>query len=337
MGVSKTEKGRVVEQYIAEYPNEFKKTLARRIVQDRPDLFKSVEEARGIIRYHLGASGDTSRKKKGALNGFEGIRDVMSKYALSSQEITSTLPFELPKAHNKIGLVSDIHLPYHDEKAIQTTFEYYQSEGINTIIINGDLVDFYQLSRFSKDPFRKDTTFEVNQTKEFFEFVRHIFPDVKLYWKLGNHEDRFEFYMRSNAKELMGLDDFGLTSIFSLNDYGVELIGSKQRIIAGQLNIVHGHEFGQSIFSPVNPARGLFLRAKANIIAGHNHQTSEHHENDINGNPVGCWSTGCLCHLNPEYRPFADTKWNHGAARIEIDKDGSFLVDNFRIINGKIR
>ena len=36
--------------------------------------------------------------------------------------------------------------------------------------------------------------------------------------------------------------------------------------------------------------------------------------------------------LAPEYRPFAFTKWNLGAAWVEVYEDGSFMVDNFRII-----
>ena len=51
----------------------------------------------------------------------------------------------------------------------------------------------------------------------------------------------------------------------------------------GALNLVHGHEFGGSIFSPVNIARGLFLPGKVSAMQGHNHQTSEHTESNMNG------------------------------------------------------
>lgn len=36
-------------------------------------------------------------------------------------------------------------------------------------------------------------------------------------------------------------------------------------------------------------------------------------------------------------RPFAFTKWNHGFAHVEVDDDGMFEVDNYRIIGGKAR
>jgi hypothetical protein len=52
---------------------------------------------------------------------------------------------------------------------------------------------------------------------------------------------------------------------------------------------------------------------------------------------MACFSIGCLCQLTPKYRPFAYTKWNHGFAIVEIDGDGSFEVNNYRIIKGKVR
>ncbi len=76
------------------------------------------------------------------------------------------------------------------------------------------------------------------------------------------------------------------------------------------------------------------MRAKANIIGGHQHQTSEHTESNINGKVVGAWSVGCLCDLHPKYRPV--NKWNHGFAIVKQFKDGSFEVHNKKIIDGKI-
>lgn len=336
--MSKELRGQTVDEYIKEYPNEFNRTLARKILQERSDLFENLEGVRSLIRNRKGALGDQHRKGKGlSKKGYPEILDVMQKYTLREQANIKTEDFVLPKSANKIGLISDLHIPYHDLEAIRVCFEYFKKEGINTLYINGDLVDFYQVSRWSKDPLRKTMAFEIEQVLEFFEFFREIFPKCKIYWKLGNHEERFEHYMQSRAKELIGVPNFSMEEIFELDKYKINLVGGRQKTKAGKLNIVHGHEFGQSIFSPVNPARGLFLRAKASIIAGHNHQTSEHNESDINENPTSCWSTGCLCDLRPVYRPMAYTKWNHGAARIEVHKDGTFNVDNFRIIDGKIR
>ena len=136
----------------------------------------------------------------------------------------------------------------------------------------------------------------------------------------------------AKALEMEFGQSLGFAQFLHLEEHGITYIPDNQQIKAGKLNIIHGHEFGGSFFNPVNAARGLFMRAKASVLAGHNHQTSEHQEGNINGDAIACWSTGCLCELAPEYRPFAFTKWNLGGAWVEVYEDGSFMVDNFRII-----
>lgn len=323
----------ITQEYITKYPDLLNLTLAKLMHHERPDLFKSADNARSLIRMIKGAQGNKSRKGKEKTAFFE-IAEIMQKYAIEQAARKYDTEFKL-SGEQVIGVISDIHIPHQDNEALTAALSYLYEADINTLLINGDLVDFYQISRFSRDPLERSFCYEVEMTKNFFIALREMFgDDIRILWKLGNHEDRYESFLRSNAPQLLGIEHFSLKALFELEKYNVELILSKQKIKAGKLNIVHGHEFGESIFSPVNPARGLFLRAKASTLAGHNHQTSEHHENDINNNPTGCWSMGCLCSLTPEYRPFAFTKWNHGGAVVYVHEDDSFHVDNFRIIDG---
>ena len=97
--------------------------------------------------------------------------------------------------------------------------------------------------------------------------------------------------------------------------------------------MIHGHEFGQSIFSPVNIARGLFLRGKVSALQGHHHMTSEHTETDMNRNITTTFSVGCLCELFPGYLPI--NRWNHGFAICDLDGD-RFHVRNYRIHKGEV-
>jgi hypothetical protein len=68
-------------------------------------------------------------------------------------------------------------------------------------------------------------------------------------------------------------------------------------------------------------------------MQGHNHQTSEHTESNMNGEITTTWSLGCLCELHPAYLPI--NKWNWGMALIDIDGQ-NFEVRNKRIHNGKV-
>jgi hypothetical protein len=116
---------------------------------------------------------------------------------------------------------------------------------------------------------------------------------------------------------------------------GIEIIGDKRPMKLNNLWGIHGHEYIGGISAPVNPARGLFLKAKVSTFQGHNHQTSEHTEPTLTGKMVTTWSLGCLSELHPAYMPL--NKWNHGFAEVDLDANGEdFEFRNKRIFKGKI-
>ncbi len=169
--------------------------------------------------------------------------------------------------------------------------------------------------------------------RELLEAIREAFPGCPIYFKIGNHEERYERYLSFKAPELLGCTDFKLENLLRFGEYGVQLITDKRIIKAGKLSIMHGHEFFGG-GAGVNPARGYFMRAKESVMCGHNHQTSEHTEPTLSGDIITAWSTGCLSELHPMYMPV--NKWNLGFAFVEIEGDGTFKVHNKRIFNGKI-
>lgn len=243
--------------------------------------------------------------------------------------------FKLPINDNNILFLSDIHIPYHNIQALTMALRYGVEQKVNTIYLNGDIVDFYAISRFEKDPRKRDLAKEVLYTRDFLRTLRGIFPKASIYYKCGNHDVRFEQYIMKNAPDLLGLNEFNLETLLHLDKYNIHFIPSLQITHIGKLTALHGHEMMTSVFSPVNIARGLFLRAKDSAICGHHHQASEHSEPNINGKVVTCWSVACLCELHPDYMPL--NKHHHGFAHIMVDKHGDFEVYNKRIINGKIR
>ena len=317
------------------------RTLARQIVRENPGRYpdqsaKEIDAVRKSIRMIRGANGNKLRHL--AVDSF--VREEMKPSDYMSQfmqkgDRTAKDVWPLPESIAKPLILSDLHIPYHHLPSIDAALNYGFKEGVDAIYINGDLIDFAKISRWSKDPALKSVQVEVDQVNDFLEGISGL--GLPVFFKLGNHEDRWNRYLIDQAPELYDLDALQIRNVLNLDGFGVNLVESKQRAKFGDhLNVIHGHEFGQSFFNPVNPARGLFLRAKTNVIAGHNHQTSSHHESNLNGSPTGCFSVGCLCDLEPDYRPFAFTKWNHGAAIVTLE-DGDFSVDNFAILDGKIR
>lgn len=306
--------------------------LARIMYEENKLMFKDVEDARERLRYIEGKTGNKKAKfTKGAKYFREEARPKNPYNLPESDEI----PFEpyVIKGHKRVAIFSDIHVPYHSMSAITTALDFCKKDKPDALILNGDVLDAFQLSRFVKDPRKRHFAEELKMMKHLIEVFQKVLK-CKIYFKYGNHEERYEHFLFTKAKELIGIDEFELDNIIKARVNGIEIIKDKRIIQLNGLNVIHGHEYTQGIFNPVNVARGLFLRAKTSALQSHSHQTSEHTERDMNGKITTTWSTGCLCELAPAYAPL--NKWNWGFAVVDLDGTKGFDVRNKRIYKDKV-
>lgn len=233
----------------------------------------------------------------------------------------------------RAAILSDLHIPYHDQTALLAALAHVQVCDPSVIVLNGDVADFYSVSFWEKDPRKRDFRAEVDTVKVVLSQIRLAFPNARIIYKCGNHEERYERYMLVKAPELLDMEVTQIGQILSLPEFDIELVRDKRPIRLGKLNVIHGHEFRFAIAGPVNPARGFFNKAKAHCIGGHLHQTSQHSEKNINQSVISTWSTGCLCDLHPDYAPI--NQWNHGFAMVDVTRTGVFQVNNLRIVDGE--
>lgn len=310
------------------------RTLATILFQEFPHLFKSVETARNYVRSLRGASGDYKRKHC-KTNIMEKKISTISEGLAKLKAYQETKAESIILTDCEILLLGDIHIPFHHTESLTAAIEYGLTRNPDVIILNGDIIDCYDVSSFTKEIERPRIEDEIQACVEFLTLLRDAFPKARIIYKLGNHEERMRNYILKNAQAFSGLSVLRLENLLNLDALNIEVV-HREIIKAGNLNILHGHEMGESIFSPVNPARGFFLKAKTDTIVNHYHQVSHHSEGNLNGISIGVWSVGCLCMLNPAYRPFAFTKWKHGFAYITVYKDGQFMVENKEIKNGQI-
>jgi predicted phosphodiesterase len=314
-----------IEQHTVKGISKFsKKKLGELLTHKHPDLFNTPEDGRKFIRMATGSSGKGHRKQIKVVTEWNGFQLPKPEKNDASRFIVS---------QNRIGIIGDIHFPYYDKVALDLAVKYLIKWKPTCLILNGDIIDCYHLSSFERDPRQRSFKYELDMLKAFFVELRELFPEARIVYKLGNHEERYEKKILAQVPELIELEYLTFQNLIKARDYGIEIVKNKRLIRAGHLNIAHGHEWRSSFAAPVNPARGFYLKAKANILAGHCHRTSEHFEQDVNNKIIGSWSVGCLSELNPHYAPYAN--YNHGFATVEIDgKD--FKVDNKKIYNGKI-
>lgn len=231
-------------------------------------------------------------------------------------------------------VISDIHIPYHDRTTLELALKEAKRRRVVGVILNGDILDCHELSDHDKDPRAPRYVEELQTGKQFLGWLRKQLPNARIIYKQGNHEDRLERYLIRKAPVFFGLEAVTTPALLGLNQHGIEWVADKRIIMLGKLNVIHGHEYRGGVSSPVNPARGLYLKARSVAMAGHHHQTSEHHAKDIRGRAEAAWSLGCACYLQPAYMRF--NGWNHGFAFTDLYEDGDFSVENKRVLNGKI-
>lgn len=303
-----------------------KQTAAKMLSAARPDLFASREIARSFLRHMTGSNGTESHvREQYRLTIAEGL-ERMGKPVLERPTDTSMT--------GKVGVISDVHLPYHDAEALETALNHLADEGVEHLLLLGDIIDFFGISRFVKATGKPTISQEIKSLRAFLATVREIIPG-RIVYVLGNHEERLQTYLFSQVKELADLDALRFENLIGADEFGVEVINGMVHL--GKLIAIHGHEVKSGIAPPVNPARGMFLRAKTSTISGHQHQPSTHSEGDLHGNRHSCWSLGCLCGLSPDYNRFAFLKWDHGFAVVDVEESGRFSVYNHRILDGKVR
>lgn len=333
--------GDTIREYLTKYPDTPNLTLAKKIYKENKELFNSIEAVRSRVRAYKGKNGVRTRKRMASKEHYQDHDNPYNPFddiPEGLKHFDDWKPYHIKG--KKILVLGDVHIPYHDKTALITALKYGKDVGIDTFFILGDWFDFYSQSRFERDPRKRNTAMEHSVSVETFKVIRRVFPSIDIIFKKGNHDERHERYLKVKAPELLEFEVLDLEQLVNHGtshkdklDFGIKVVGDMRIVNIGKLNVVHGHEFGRSISSPVNPARGLYLRGQETAMCAHFHRASSHTETSMVGEVTVCWSIGCLQDMHPTYLPI--NKWNHGFAIVERDKN-DFEVKNHTIINGKV-
>lgn len=321
----RSQKRKLAEDAMAKFPDKPKATIAKWLAAKYPMDFHSAENARTMIRHLTGSNGKISRKYNKEKPG------ERKPLVIPASDSSTQRPFKVPPG--KYFFSGDWHIPYHDQKALSLAAEFAIDEGCDSIFINGDAIDFYQVSQWEKDPRKRCVKGEREMLHAVLDELGDHF-DSKIY-KIGNHEDRFTRRVWQSTPELAVLPEFELDEVLQVKPLGYKVVDSKQFCTAAGLNIWHGHELPRGLVAAVNPGRGIWLRTNTGGVCNHFHRTSQHTETvgTLKKKVFVCHSVGCLCDLTPDYAIV--NRWNHGFAILEVTKD-SYQFDNYIIENGKV-
>lgn len=291
----------------------------RRLVKEFQITEAMARDVRAIAKYLLSRA-EEGNWREAEINPVDVI-DIPKPVQIASRK-----PYKL-EGYRRIGILSDIHFPYHDYNALKTALRWLYELEIDTLILNGDVVDFYSVSFWERRPDRRNLQKERELCMKALERIRKIFPDVKIIYKEGNHEERLGRFLSRKAPELYEVEELKVENFLKLPDFGVEYVGDRQRIEAGELDIIHGHEYRS--FASVNIAISFLRKSFGNVLLGHFHRKQEDTKKTVRDELNGAWVVGCLCDLKPDYNP--NNEWTHGFAFVELYENGHFRVQSYLV------
>jgi hypothetical protein len=315
------------------HPDAPAMTLARRLVKEANSAI-TIDQACMRIRRQFGVMGAKNRKKCKPVAG-RPQRKAGEIRAMPKTMAEPWTPHQMNVIGN-VGILADVHVPYHSEIAVAAAVGYLRNRDLAGLLLNGDIADFYAISRYMKDPKQRDFKAELEAVRDFLAYLRQEFPEIPIVYKCGNHEERWQHWLWQHAAEISDDPRMSLHAWLNFGDLDITLVEDQRPVMLGKLPVLHGHELPKGMAAPVNVARGVYLRTGSTGLVGHSHRTSNHAESDMWHKETGCWSTGCLCDLRPEYARI--NKWNWGFAMVAIHKHGAFDVHNYRVMHdGAVR
>lgn len=221
---------------------------------------------------------------------------------------------------------SDIHIPFQDDKAVRAFCAYCKDIQPTAIVLNGDVLDFYKLSRFVKGEGRNPYE-EIKYCQALLADLKEMCPDSDIYYVIGNHETRLQTYVLNNAPHLASLVEDVFT-IIKTEDIGVK--GCAEVIINDNFVCTHGKLLGNKAgLSAIKEIEKHYMSG----ASGHTHRLAKFLTRKARRKFV--WmETGCLCDLNPEY--VQDPDWQQGFAVVQFEKGKLKRAEVIEIENGEV-
>jgi hypothetical protein len=313
-------KTKTAREYRKKYPDYPNLKLARIMFKENSLLFKDVENARDSLRYIEGKAGKENRQYS-TIKDFKIENRPYNPYKFPESEEKEYRP-DVITGFRRVGILNDVHLPYHNLEALNKAVDGLKKHisGNDAILLNGDIIDAHRLSRFVKDPKKRDFKFEIDTLKAFFDVLDKAFG-CQIIYKLGNHEDRYQRFLYEKMSELAGIEDFEFSNIIKARERGIRMVEADTYMKFNDLIGIHGHEFGGGGGELI--AKGLYMKGTINAFQGHNHRTDTYiKRNPFTGETTRTYGVGCLSELHPAYSVLQKNPWNYGYAWMELDENG---------------
>jgi len=116
-------KTEMIKELLEKFPNASTLSLAKILHENNPLDFPSIENARGALRYWRGEA-RRSAKEPVSKRTEEEKKAAYAWAKLPESDYKEAEPFVMPRGQNRILLLTDIHLPYHDIDALSLALHW---------------------------------------------------------------------------------------------------------------------------------------------------------------------------------------------------------------------
>jgi len=126
---------------------------------------------------------------------------------------------------NTALLLFDEHAPFQHKKLWHYKIRLVESMQFDKIIIGGDFLDCFSLSRFDKSPNRaEDFHFELTEAMAMLRDLRKAAPKAEIIYIEGNHCERLQKLLDTNMRAFRSLPNFDIKNLLSLDKYKVRYV-----------------------------------------------------------------------------------------------------------------
>jgi predicted phosphodiesterase len=237
----------------------------------------------------------------------------------------------------KVIVLPDMHIPFHDRKALSAVEQYMADETWDEWLQLGDFLDLSCISHFSRHTPRKveghtiHAEYEAgNRVLERHQaIVRERNPKAKFTMLEGNHEGRVEKYL-DEFPQLRNIIE--VETALCLNKRNVKWVKCNSKGDAYKLGKAYFHH---GLYTNEHHAKKMGSNFGGNVFYGHTHSVQEYSKVlwGANKSIVGA-SLGCLCEYEQDYIGKNPTSWQHAFGVFHFMQDGSFNHYVVRIHDG---
>lgn len=271
----------------------------------------------------------------------EEVMPYMGKYIRKAKD----------ESHKLLVVAFDFHDEYTDPFTMKVFLDVIEERQPDYIAFGGDVVDFYELSHFSKDPARIFTLQrQIDFVKEkIFAPVRSVCPNSQIDYLLGNHEYRLIKFLMTEGQAVASLKCLEFGNLMELDKYNINLVATHPldriddethrnfKIYEGIYLVTHGTSTSK------NPAHRELDKWRMSGCSGHVHhrqrvaQLASVVQSKVSAQGEMDWtSCGCMCKKLAGKDYIQDIiRWQNGFNIVHLFPDsGTHISEYVEVKNG---